>query len=718
MTSKSKNTKFKIYNDAETQTDYFQQPIILLPTLSLPFNIFNYNQNNLDSDDKLDPDYNPESDPDYNPESDPENLKINNINKDIVEYCKDEINYYNSLPKKKRKLIDKIEKNIIDINYTKTPIRFKILESDMDIKIKSIAISKINQLDIMDSSSSEYMKLYSWIDNLCKLPIGKYKPLQIDNIQSKNLNQISDFLNNIKNKLDKNVFGHIDTKNQIIQLFAKWIVNPNSKGLVIGIQGPMGCGKCHGIDTPILMYDGSIKKVQHIKINDILMGDDSKPRKVLNLGHGTDKLYRIHQSNGDSYIVNSEHILCLTILDKFIEIPVKEYINLPILNQQLLKGYRSIVEFSNKKIKYDPYYKGKKIGDLNSKNICIPNNYKYNSKFIRTQLLKGILYSDGYLSNGYWKIKLKSKKLTEDILFIARSLGYKTRYIKNCIHIKNTNIDLLSSIHIEYIGIGEYYGFTIDKNHKYLLGDFTVTHNTTLCNSICESLELPHGFIGLGGLSDGSYLLGHSYTYEGSRYGRIAEILMNAKYMNPVMYFDELDKISKSQHGEEIENILIHMIDPSQNNKFSDKYFSDIEIDLSKCLMIFSYNNESLINPILLDRMIKIKTEGYKLKEKITIAKEYTLLNIFKEFNINPNDIIFSDEILTYIINQIDEEQGIRNFKRSLENIVGQINLHKLLKINIFDKVELTFPYIITKKIVDKFIKKKENNIYLDTMYT
>lgn len=715
MTSLKK--KIKNYVDVGIQTDYYQQPIILLPTISLPLDIFNNNnQKNQDSN----PDYNTESDPDYNPESDPENLKINNINKDIVEYCSDEIDYYHSLPKKKRKIIDKIEKDIININNTKKPIRFKIIESDMDIKIKSIAISKINQLDIMDSSSSEYMKLYSWIDSLCKLPIGKYKSLQIDNLQkTHDINQISDFLNNIKNKLNKTVFGHYDAKNQIIQLLAKWIVNPESKGLVIGIQGPMGCGKCHGKDAPILMYDGSIELVQNIKIGDVIMGDDSTPRTVLNLGNGIDKLYKVNQDNGDFYIVNSEHILCLTFLDKYIEIPVKDYIKLPLLNKLLLKGYKSIVEFQEKSVETDPYNFGKIIADFIIKLKYIPNNYKYNTINIRTQVLLGILETDGFYNkkNNYWIIKVKTEQLLKDIVFIARSIGYFVKYDNTCIYIQKCN-NLLSYINIQYIGEGEYYGFTLDKNHKYLLGDCTVTHNTTLCNGICESLALPHGFIGLGGLSDGSYLLGHSYTYEGSKYGRIAEILMNAKYMNPVIYFDELDKISKSQNGEEIENILIHITDSSQNTKFTDKYFSDIDIDLSKCLMIFSYNNESLINPILLDRMIKIKTEGYKIKEKVTIAKEYTLLEIFKEFNIDKDDIIFTDEILIYIINQIEEEKGIRNFKRSLENIVSQINLHKLLKINIFDKKELEFPCNITKEIVDKFVKRKENNIYLDTMYT
>ena len=146
--------------------------------------------------------------------------------------------------------------------------------------------------------------------------------------------------------------------------------------------------------------------------------------------------------------------------------------------------------------------------------------------------------------------------------------------------------------------IGKYYGFELDGNNRYVLGDFSVTHNTSIVkDGISKILGREFAFIALGGNGDSSYLEGHSYTYEGSMWGKIVQIIIESKCMNPVIYFDELDKISDSSRGEEITNILTHLTDTTQNNQFHDKYFSEIEFDLSKCLFIFSYNDASKVNP-------------------------------------------------------------------------------------------------------------------------
>jgi ATP-dependent Lon protease len=351
----------------------------------------------------------------------------------------------------------------------------------MDLRLKGVALQKIDQLNSLDPSSGEYFKMMTWIENLCKLPIGKYKNLPIED--NDDIQKISEFLDTVKQNLDDKVYGHQTAKNQIVRLLAKWISNPSSKGLVIGIEGAMGQGK------------------------------------------------------------------------------------------------------------------------------------------------------------------------------------------------------------------------------------------TSLCNAICESLSLPFGFLQLGGISDGSYLIGHSYTYEGSRWGRIAEILMKVGCMNPVLYFDELDKISTTRHGEEIANMLIHLTDSSQNNKFHDKYFSDIELDLSRCLIIFSYNHSEMVNPILKDRMITIKTDGYTHKDKQQIVRHYMLPAILKEFSLSEKDVNITDEIISYFITATEEEQGVRNLKRSLEEVVSQVNLHKLLKKEIFENTPLNFPIDITKEMIDKFVQKKTTNTSLPMMY-
>ena len=139
---------------------------------------------------------------------------------------------------------------------------------------------------------------------------------------------------------------------------------------------------------------------------------------------------------------------------------------------------------------------------------------------------------------------------------------------------------------------------------------------------ISKALNRPFAFIPLGGASDSSFFNGHCYTYEGSNWGRIVQILQDSKCMNPVFYFDELDKISDTHKGEEIVHLLTHLTDSSQNTLFQDNYYPGIYLDLSKALFIFSYNDESKINKILKDRMYTINTKGFKTGDKINITRK------------------------------------------------------------------------------------------------
>lgn len=203
---------------------------------------------------------------------------------------------------------------------------------------------------------------------------------------------------------------------------------------------------------------------------------------------------------------------------------------------------------------------------------------------------------------------------------------------------------------------------------------------TLVKEGICKALGRPFAFIALGGMQDSSFMTGHEYTYEGSKPGRILEILSETACMNPVIYFDELDKISKSPQGDEIANLLCHLTDTSQNNEFHDKYMSGIDFDLSKAIFIFSYNNEADINPILLDRLFRIKTLGLDVKSKLIIAKDYLLPNLLKEYNIKEGDIKFEDECVdTLINNYTNKEKGVRNLKRCLETVVSKVNVLQYL---------------------------------------
>jgi len=241
---------------------------------------------------------------------------------------------------------------------------------------------------------------------------------------------------------------------------------------------------------------------------------------------------------------------------------------------------------------------------------------------------------------------------------------------------------------------------------------------------ISKILNRPFAFIALGGATDSSFLEGHGYTYEGSTWGKIVQILIDSKCMNPVIYFDELDKISETPKGEEIAGILTHLTDTSQNSQFHDKYFAEINFDLSKCLFIFSYNDESKVNPILKDRMYRIKTKGYASKEKTAIANNYLLPRIREQVKFSTEDIIVSNEVISHIIDtHCNKEDGVRNLKRCLEIIYTKLNLYRLMRpgSNLFENemsLKVEFPFTVTKEIVDKLIKKEqENSSALWSMY-
>jgi ATP-dependent Lon protease len=240
---------------------------------------------------------------------------------------------------------------------------------------------------------------------------------------------------------------------------------------------------------------------------------------------------------------------------------------------------------------------------------------------------------------------------------------------------------------------------------------------------VSKILNRPFIFIPLGGATDSSFLEGHSYTYEGSTCGKIIQSIIDCKCMNPVIYFDELDKISDSPKGAEILNLLVHITDTTQNCQFHDKYFREIEFDLSKCLFIFSYNEEANISPILLDRMYKIKTGGYSTKEKIHIVNNYLSPTIGKQMAFSNNDIIINDDVLMYIIEKFTmEEKGVRNVKRCIEIIYSKLNLFRLMKpgVNIFKQqidLDVSFPFEVTRNNVDKLIKINTGSSIYKHMY-
>ena len=336
--------------------------------------------------------------------------------------------------------------------------------------------------------------------------------------------------------------GLRDVQLPVVESYLKHVRSSDNGGGLLEL--PCAAGKCLGKDTPILLYDGSIKLVQNIVVGDILMGDDSTPRNVLSLARGREKMYRIEKFNGEGYIVNESHILSLKKWNDLngepVDISVKDYLKLPNgveTGRHGLLGYHVPVSFTEKEIDTDPYEMGVLLGKTRN---LIPMNYKCNTKEIRQTLLSGIF--DTYatkkkemvninpfdklcshtLSSHSSKLELtrnnmslknsiilKEPKNTEykyvrfiiennkspfndDVIYLARSLGY---FVYEYINDESRPITIDSSLYLCYtfytkpLEEDDYYGFEIDGNRRFILGDFTVTHNTVISINIITQLK-------------------------------------------------------------------------------------------------------------------------------------------------------------------------------------------------------------------------------------
>lgn len=329
-------------------------------------------------------------------------------------------------------------------------------------------------------------------------------------------------------------------------------------GVKIAVIGKPGTGKCLGYNTEVIMYDGTIKHVQDIVAGDLLMGDDSTARCVSGVSTGTDRMYSISQTNGISFTVNEAHILSFQRVEKGkngpiikkVDIPVLEYLELSKEDKEKLYGYRANVVWPHKKIDYEPYHLGaylssKKILNVEldfykfvSKNNLyelgeIPSEYMINSSPVLLAFISGVIDYSGKICD-YERESEKGKeivishsswKFLNSLKFILNSMGmnarinsifsewesvgkspplYKLFFTPNCYiptailnvaHLINTEQDK-SMINVKYISEGKYYGFQLDGNSRFLLGDFTVTHNTTLINRLIYEKRhiIPVGF--------------------------------------------------------------------------------------------------------------------------------------------------------------------------------------------------------------------------------
>ena len=244
-----------------------------------------------------------------------------------------------------------------------------------------------------------------------------------------------------------------------------------------------------------------------------------------------------------------------------------------------------------------------------------------------------------------------------------------------------------------------------------LVGPPGIGKTSLIKNGIAKALDWPFQFISLGGDSDASTYTGHQLVYESSHTGKIVNSLISAKSLSTVLMFDEVDKISNTPKGEEVQHLLIHLTDPVQNDGFEDKYLAGIPVDLSKVMFVFSANDINKLDKVLLDRFVVIQLEGYKKPEKMAIAEKFLWPEALAEVNLGEKVALTKDVLDMIIEDYANDESGVRELKRCMSQITQKINMLRM-----FNTKELPFhipdfklPFVLKKEHVKLFLKKRED---------
>ena len=356
----------------------------------------------------------------------------------------------------------------------------------------------------------------------------------------------------------------------------------------------------------------------------------------------------------------------------------------------------------NKLKRHKLNHSGKKIEYMKSQIIEFINDIKTNDVIVNDLLNNKNIQNGNIIECVHQAIELIESKWKD----INTYMNNVRDILNNAVHGHEKAKSQIERILAQWIN-GEQTGYSFGFEGPPGVGKTSFAKKgLARCLKDEEDICRPFSFIAIGGQDNGSTLNGHNYTYVGSEWGKFVDILIKNKCMNPIIFIDELDKVSKTEHGKEIIGILTHLIDPTQNDVFQDKYFNGIDLDMSKALFVFSYNDVSAIDKILLDRIHRIKFEHLSLEDKLVITRKHILPEIYKNMGLD-NCIEISDDNIIFIIENYTNEPGIRKFKELLFEIIGEINLSCLKS---YETTELPIK-ITNSDIKYKYLKNYHENL-------
>lgn len=236
---------------------------------------------------------------------------------------------------------------------------------------------------------------------------------------------------------------------------------------------------------------------------------------------------------------------------------------------------------------------------------------------------------------------------------------------------------------LEFIAVGKLSG-GVKGSIIALIGPPGVG-KTSIGKSIARALGREFYRFSVGGMRDEAEIKGHRRTYIGSMPGKIIQALKFTQVMNPVIMLDEVDKIGSSYHGDPA-SALLEVLDPEQNKDFLDHYL-DVRCDLSNVLFILTANVLDTIPDPLRDRMEILRLSGYITEEKIEIAKKYLIPRNCKSMGLKAENVLFSKEGLTQIINGYAREAGVRGLENYIKKILRKVAM-KIVKATEKKKLE------------------------------
>ena len=483
----------------------------------------------------------------------------------------------------------------------------------------------------------------------------------------------------------------------------------------------------------LLKVDDAIKEKALIKLKEIKGKSDESGTKAKQYLEGLIKipfgfykeepLLKKMKELNESFIKiinNSENLLTTTDIvkkDKYTKIEMLKNItkiNETIFTKVLNDINKILNQLNNKQLTNILHYINSVKKNKNEDKITITNKTKSIrideiNKYLTTIQNDELVIMEIYdLIKTDYPISLTKtitdmKNMRTNIMKIEHNMNDVTDVLNKSIHGHNYAKNQILKIIGQWMN-GEQRGYSFGFEGSPGVGKTSLAkYGLANCLKDENGVSRPFAFIALGGSSNGSMLEGHGYTYVNSTWGRITDILMETKCMNPIIYIDELDKVSKTENGKEIIGILTHLIDSTQNDTFQDKYFAGINIDLSKALFIFSYNDPEQIDKILLDRIHRIRFDNLSIDEKLVIVNNYILPEINK--NMGFCDVVsITDKLIEYIILNYTIEPGVRKLKELLFDLYGEINI-EILKIKNIEEFEM--PIVLTEELLEtKYLKK------------